>query len=184
MGVQVARFVRTSLSAAEAEELARVDGLAEELVRHLKDNDASIRRAHVHGAPSSAIQSIVAVLLRDHLGFDEEVVLTPEDGFVSSARPDFFFHLTHGRGVLAEVERGGAVNNNHDLKDLWKAHVAPDAQHLFLVVPNANWTPDGRPRERPFKRVAHRLEAFFGEPRREIDLVSLHVFGYGDDPQA
>lgn len=82
--------------------------------------------------------------------------------------------------MLAEVERGDAVNSNHDLKDLWKAHVAPDAQHLFLVVPNSNWTPEGSPRERPFRRVAHRLGAFFGEPRREIDLPNLHVLGYGD----
>ena len=31
-----------------------------------------------------------------------------------------------------------------DLKDLWKAHIAPDAQHLFLLVPHANYGRDAR----------------------------------------
>ncbi len=180
MGVQHERYVRSQMTPAEGVELSVVDLLAKELVEYLNAEDEAIRAAHVHGAQSSAIQSIVSLLLRDRLGFDEEVILTPAHGFVTSARPDFFYRLGSGRGVLAEVERGGTVNNNHDLKDLWKAHISPDAQHLFLIVPNANWKPDGTARERPFKRVVNRLAAFFGDPRREIDLVSLHVFGYGD----
>lgn len=181
MGVQFARYVRSSVTSQEGLELLAVDLLAEQLVGHLTAHDDEIGAAHVHGAQSSVIQSIVAVLLRDRLGFEEEVIITPEDGFVTSARPDFFYRMDSGRGVLAEVERGGTVNNNHDLKDLWKAHISPDAQHLFLIVPNANWTPRGTPRERPFKRVTNRLAAFFGDPRREVDVVSLHVFGYGDN---
>jgi hypothetical protein len=89
------------------------------------------------------------------------------------------YSLGDGRGVIAEVERGGTTTNNHDLKDLWKAHIAPDAQHLFLIVPNANWRAAGTARERPFALVQRRLGAFFGNPRREIDVLSLHVFGYG-----
>ncbi len=58
------------------------------------------------------------------------------------------------------MERGVTTLNNHDLKDMLKAHIAPDAQHLFL-------------------RVCRRLGAFFGDPRREVDVLSLHVFGYG-----
>lgn len=129
-------------------------------------------------ASSGAIQRHFSELLKDRLHFREEVVLTPQQGLVTRARPDFFFELGPGRGVIAEVERGGTTTNNHDLKDLWKAHVAPDAQHLFLMVPNSNWRADGRPRERPFPLVARRLGAFFGDPRREIDVVSVHVFGY------
>ena len=105
-------------------------------------------------------------------------MLTPQSGLVTQARPDFFFELTEGRGIIAEVERGGTTTNNHDLKDLWKAHVAPDAQHLFLIVPRNNWKEDGSPRERPFQIVARRLGAFFGDPRREIDVLSVHVFAY------
>ena len=78
----------------------------------------------------------------------------------------------------SEVERGGTTTNNHDLKDLWKAHVAPDAHHLFLIVPNNNWRADGTPREKPFPLVARRLGAFFGDQRREIDVLGVHIFGY------
>lgn len=105
-------------------------------------------------------------------------MITPQTGFVTAARPDFFFPLSEGRGVIAEVERGGTTTNNHDLKDLWKAHIAPDAHHLFLIVPVNNWKADGSARERPFAVVSRRLGAFFGDPRREIDVLSVHVFAY------
>jgi hypothetical protein len=177
--VGYARFVRGTLTPAEADEVRRVDGLAAKLRAHLEESEDAIAAVHIHRAPSSAVQAIVAELLRARLSFREEVVLTPELGFVTSARPDFFLRLGDGRGVLAEVERGGTTTNNHDLKDLWKAHIAPDAQHLFLVVPHANWAQGGRAREKPFLRVSRRLGAFFGDARREVDVVSLHVFGYG-----
>ena len=187
MAVSYARFTRSTLTPAEEQELFRVDALAQRLGKHLQGRAVDIDAAHVHRASSGAIQTIVSQLLREQLQFREERVLTPEHGFVTQARPDFFFRLSESRGVLAEVERGGTTTNNHDLKDLWKAHIAPDAQHLFLVVPHANWNEAGAARERPFARVAQRLAAFFGDPRREIDVVSLHVFGYGregsvDDP--
>jgi hypothetical protein len=56
--------------------------------------------------------------------------------------------------------------------------VAPDAQHLFLIVPENNWREDGTARERPFGLVARRPGGFFGDSRREIDVLSAHVFGY------
>lgn len=179
MDVRHARFVRSGLDDALRAELERVDALADALTAHLRVRSAEIDLVHVHRAQSSAVQSIVATLLREQLDFREEVVLTPQDGFVTHARPDFVHRLGPGRGIIAEVERGGTTTNNHDLKDVWKTHIAPDAQHLFLVVPNANWNEAGTARERPFNRVLTRLGSFFGDPRREIDVVSLHVFGYG-----
>lgn len=173
------RFVRSALTPAETGELSEVDALAHQLSKHLQASAAEIDLVHIHRAQSLAVQTIVAVLLRAHLGFREEVVLTPSDGFVTHARPDFYYSLAPGRGIIAEVERGGTTTNNHDLKDLWKAHIAPDAQHLFLVVPNANWNEAGTARERPYARVLTRLGAFFGDPRREVDVISLNVFGYG-----
>ena len=151
MDIRHQRFARSALTPAEAVELERVDALASQLTAHLESSTSEIDLVHIHRAPSSAVQSIVARLLTDRLGFDQEVVLAQDLGFVTAARPDFIYHLGHGRGVLAEVERGGTTTNNHDLKDLWKTHIANDAQHLFLVVPNANWneagiasyTPDG-----------------------------------------
>ncbi|MEJ5914522.1 hypothetical protein [Pseudokineococcus sp. 1T1Z-3] len=173
------RYVRHRLTSAEQAELIEVDAIAEGLVHHLDEESDAIDAAHVFGAGSMSIQTIVGELLRHQVGFREEVVLTPEDGFVTRARPDFFYDLGRGRGILAEVERGGAVNNNHDLKDVWKAHIAPDAQHLFLIVPQQNTTQSGQGRERPFLRASGRISAFFGDIRREVDILSAHVFGYG-----
>lgn len=172
------RWVRSTLTAEEQQELKVVDNLAARLLEHITGTAEQIRVLHVHGAKSKTLQDHFAVLLTHQMGFAEEVVLTPQEGLVTYARPDFFFRLSGDRGILAEVERGGATTNNHDLKDLWKTHVAPDAQHLFLLVPINNWRADGTPRERPFQVVARRLGAFFGHPRREIDVVSVNVFGY------
>lgn len=172
------RWVRSTLTASELLELTRVDQLADELRAEIDDRVPQLAALHVHGASSHAIQGVFSILLKDRLGFGEEVVLTPQSGLVTRARPDFFFRLDAGRGIVAEVERGGTTTNNHDLKDLWKAHVAPDAHHLFLIVPNNNWRADGSAREKPFPLVARRLGAFFGDPRREIDVLSVHVFGY------
>lgn len=176
--VNYTRHIRSDAAESQAPEIAAVDLLASELLAAMETKVDDIAIAHVHNAQSGAIQHLVSEILLGQMGFDEEVVLRPEDEFVTSARPDFYFDLGDSRGILAEVERGGTTTNNHDLKDLWKAHVAPNAQHLFLVVPNSNWRPDGSPREKPYPIVSRRLGAFFGNPRREIDVLSLHVFGY------
>ena len=170
---------RSTVGPEELASIEAVNQLADQLRVALDSEAAAIDIAHVHGASSAAVQLIVSAILKDRLGFDEEVLLTPEDGIVSRPRPDFYYPIGPGEGVIAEVERGGTVTNNHDLKDIWKAHIAQDAQHLFLIVPNSNWRESGLPRERPFLRVTHRMGAFFGDPRREIDVLSCHVFGYG-----
>lgn len=179
MAIEYARLERSHVEAQQRESIHAVDGLAQQFRAALELHSAAIDSAHIHGASSAAVQRIVSSILKSQLGFDEEVLLTREDGIVSRPRPDFFYRIGPGEGVIAEVERGGTVTNNHDLKDIWKAHIAPDAQHLFLIVPNSNWREDGQARERPFLRVTHRMGAFFGEPRREIDVLSCHVFGYG-----
>lgn len=171
------RFLRTGVD-PEGAEIRQVKALADQLAAWIDQLDAEIAAAHVHGAQSSAIQGLVGTALEE-VGFTPEQVLGPQEGFSTRARPDFFFALSEGRGIIAEVERGGAVNNNHDLKDMWKAHIAAEAQHLFLVVPYSNWLPDGSPREKPFARVLHRYSSFFGDPRRELDVDSCFVFGYG-----
>lgn len=172
------RHVKAVIPPEHRSEVEAVDALAARLHAHIRDTRAEIEQIHVHGAMSSAVQAHFAELLRVELGFGEEVVLTPQSGFVTRARPDFFFGLGPGRGVIAEVERGGTTTNNHDLKDLWKAHLSPDSHHLFLIVPASNWKADGSARERPFPLVARRIGAFFGDRRREIDVLSAHVFAY------
>jgi hypothetical protein len=44
----------------------------------------------------------------------------------------------------------------------------------------SNWSGSGDSREKPFRRVTRRVSAFFGDPRREVDVVSAHIFGYGN----
>lgn len=172
------RFVRSSLGDGERQELETVDDLASQLRQHLHSEAETILRLHVFNAQSRAIQVHVGNLLEHRLGFGSETVLTPQDGLVTQSRPDFFFRVSLERGIIAEVERGGTTANNHDLKDLWKAHIAADAHHLFLIVPMELRNEGGAVRERPYPKVVRRMGAFFGDPRREVDVVSVHVFGY------
>jgi len=173
-----ARHVRADLSTPETQELQAVDALASRLRSHLTARTDVLRSLHVYNAQSKAIQNEVGSLLENELAFRSEIVLTPQDGLVTQARPDFFFDLGAGRGVIAEVERGGTTANNHDLKDLWKTHIAFNAHHLFLVVPLELPNETGHVRERPFVKVVRRMGAFFGDARREVDVLSVHVFGY------
>jgi len=158
--------------------MAKVDQLAKSLEAHISANEERINKVHVFRAQSAALEDVVGDLL-DSISFRRQVILTPQEGFVTRARPDFVHMLAPGRGIIAEVERGGTTTNNHDIKDLWKTHIAPDAHHLFLIVPMANFKEGGAVREKPFPRVVSRLSAFFGDPRREIDVLSAHIFGYG-----
>lgn len=176
--VDYARLVKSTLTAAETAELGQVDRQANVLRRYLESNSGAVADAHVHGAQSMAIQRLVSAILKAKLGFEEEVVLTNEHGLTLLARPDFVYKLSPERGIIAEVERGGTTTNNHDLKDMWKAHISPDTQHLFLIVPKHNWRADGTPREKVYPAVVRRFGAFFGDPRRELDVVSAHIFGY------
>jgi len=181
MTIRHARFVQDAAPPGLSTELTRVDEIAELLAAHLEKRRSEIDRVHVHGAASSEVQIIVSELFQVEIGFGEEVVISPTDGLVTRARPDFYYDLGERRGIIAEVERGGTTTNNHDLKDFWKAHISPIAQHLFLIVPMANWNGNGVPRERPFLRVVQRIGAFFGDPRREVDVISAHIFGYGSE---
>lgn len=117
-------------------------------------------------------------LLELELGFRAELVLTADQGLVTRARPDFYYPMSPETGVIAEVERGGTTANNHDLKDLWKAHIAINVNHLFLVVPNELFNESGAVRERPFPKVVRRMGSFFTSQRTAVDVVSVHVFGY------
>ncbi len=181
MAINLTSLERATLSAAEQADVRAVTAMAIELQTALDSAEEAIQAAHVSRAPSRAIQQIVSSTLKERLGFHEEVVLTPEDGLVVRPRPDFVYTLSTGRKVIAEVERGGTTTNNHDLKDMWKAHIARDVAHLILVVPNRNWYADGSGRERPYRAVIRRIGAFFGDPRREVDVSSAHIIGYGAD---
>jgi hypothetical protein len=168
--VEYARFVRATITPDEQRELEHVDQLAANLRGSLESIAEQIFAVHIHNAQSKAVQDLVAERLRVDLEFAEERILDPQQGFVSRARPDWYFDLGGGRGVLAEVELGGTVTNNHDLKDLWKTHMAEEAQHLFLIVPVQNVNQAGAARERPFLRV--RRASALSSGRRGARLTS------------
>ncbi|MET4098994.1 hypothetical protein ABIB37_001231 [Agrococcus sp. UYP10] len=172
------RFVRSRLSAPESAEIEEVDALASALHEYLTQSVVHLAQTHVHGAGSSAIQSLVGKHLLSSAQFETESVVLAGPSITARPRADFYGRLSPGRGIVVEVERGGATTNNHDLKDIWKTHLAENAHHLFLIVPKANFRADGSARERPYSVVVRRLAAFFGDPRREIDVLTAHVFGY------
>lgn len=170
---------RSKLTPVEAAEVAEVAALARDFLDHLRSIDADIDRLHVHGAQSRVIQELMTKWLVEEHAFSSEVIGVFDDG--RRLRPDFVGDLGSGRGILVEVERGGAVTNNHDLKDLWKCHLCTRTHHLFLLVPNANWNKAGAVRERPFLRTSSRLRSFFTDPRVFVDVLSAWVIGYGLD---
>lgn len=176
------RFERAILDADEMSEVGAVADLAAELASFMSRRSLDIDKAHVFRAGSKKVQNVVGEFLLPK-GFVEEYRVSGPGAYAGGARADFFGHHGSGRGVLVEVERGGVHTNNHDLKDLWKAHLSPEVGHLFLIVPMANWKTDGAPRERPFKRMPSRFQAFFADQERWVDLLSLHVFGYGPEQQ-
>lgn len=180
MSEQYIRFERQSMTAAERAETVAVQHHADALRAYLASHPDEIARAHVHNAGSTSVQALVASVLEPR-GFRSEVPVKGAGAYVGGATVDLVLELAESRGIFVEVERGGTITNNHDLKDFWKTHIAPNAHHLFLVVPMANWSRSGAVRERPFRRMPARFGAFFQGDDREVDVLSLHVFGYGSE---
>ena len=102
------RRVRSQLSHWETAEVERVDALAAQLVAHLHSSAEIIAALHIYGAQSKAIQDTVGELLCDRLRFRSEVVLTPQYGLVTQARPDFYFDL----GVMFQGSPRATLNAN------------------------------------------------------------------------
>jgi hypothetical protein len=95
---------------------------------------------------------------------------------VPGIRPDFYKPLAEG-GILIEVERGKTIANNMDLLDVWKTHICPNANHLFLLVPQVRVTKTGG-KQKIYATVLNRVGAFFAEKTEPIDVDSVHIFGY------
>lgn len=178
MPIQYAHLAVRNVPDTRAREMVMVSSLAEELRLYLESIERDIDAAHRPGALSKSIQDLVGVWLNKH-GFQEEYLHAFLETPGARSRPDFYLDLGQGRGVLAEIERGGAVTNNHDLKDVWKCHLSEKTQHLILLVPNRNFKEDGSKREAPFVRSKARLATFFQSTRTQVDMLSLSLFGYG-----
>lgn len=170
-------FRRADLVAGESAEADVVHVIGDGFVKHLRSISDQIDEKHVHGASSKEIENLAAEWLVTEHGFVQEEVKTFPNA--RNLRPDFIGRIEETRRILVEVERGGTVTNNHDLKDLWKCHLHPSMRHLFLLVPNANWAKSGSVRERPYQRVAWRIGTFFESPEAHVNVLSAFVIGYG-----
>ncbi len=140
-----------------------------------KSVSSAIESAHIFGASSLRIQEAITPCL-ESLGFASEKKGLFSDINVPGIRPDFYKEIPGG-GIIVEVERGKTIANNMDLLDVWKTHICPSANHLFLLVPQIRVTKAGA-RQKIYSTVLNRVGAFFAETTDPIDVESVHVFGY------
>lgn len=168
------RHVQAVIPPSRTAELQVVDEIARRLVGHLERAREDVAALQLGQTTGATVEDHVALLLQEELGFGEEAAQAPQSGVATEARPALVYRLAPDRAVIAAVERGGTTTP-HDLEDVWESSLPPDAHHLFLIVPRDHVGGDGSARADPFAIVARRLGAFFGD-RREIDLLSAHVF--------
>ena len=135
----------------------------------------SIAEVHKFGASSHTVQKSILDQM-ESLGFVSEKKGLFASYKVSGIRPDYFKSLDGG-GILFEVERGKTIANNMDLLDVWKTHLCSEAKHLFLMVPNIRVTEKGGS-QKIFNAVENRIETFFLDENKPIDVNSVHIFGY------
>jgi hypothetical protein len=135
----------------------------------------SIAEVHKFGASSHTVQKSILDWV-EPLGFVSEKKGLFAAYKVSGIRPDYFKPLAEG-GILFEVERGKTIANNMDLLDVWKTHLCSEAKHLFLMVPNIRVTEKGGS-QKIFNTVENRIETFFLDKVKPIDVNSVHLFGY------
>jgi len=155
-------------------ETLEVSGQVREILRNQKVKD-SIAEVHKFGASSHTVQKSILDQV-EPLGFVSEKKGLFAAYKVSGIRPDYFKSLAGG-GILFEVERGKTIANNMDLLDVWKTHLCSEAKHLFLMVPNIRVTEKGGS-QKIFNTVENRIETFFLDENKPIDVNSVHIFGY------
>lgn len=134
----------------------------------------------VHRAPSSAVRLIVSQLLREQLGFREEVVLTPELSLVTLARRISTSGSARAAGFLPRSSAAAPPRTTTTSRTCGRR----TSRQTHSTVPGSAARKLGRVRARsgaplhPGLPPARRL---LRRPRgREVDVVSLHVFGYGE----
>jgi hypothetical protein len=161
---------------SNTEEWGAIERTAGVLVSHLNTPEAleRINQANQPGRSSADIQSTFLDFARG-LGFESEKQgLFGDSAF--ALRPDYYLRM-EDTGILLEVERGKTTINNMDLLDFWKCHLCPNANYLFLMVPQAlRQNPSMSPRNE-FATVNRRLSEFF-RPGNETNVRGLALFGY------
>ncbi|KAB2916883.1 MAG: hypothetical protein F9K23_06700 [Bacteroidetes bacterium] len=150
--------------------------IANALIRHMNEEEivAKVARKHTLGAKSGEIQEIFLPKALD-LGFVSEKKGIFREFPVSQLRPDYYLKINHTAGIIMEVERGKTLANNMDILDLWKCHICPNANYLFLIVPNIRQTTERR--SNVFSAVVRRMNTFFTESTF-TNVDGVFIFGY------
>jgi hypothetical protein len=173
--VQVRAFERPGLD--DSVNLTSVRNLVKQIVGlfSIPEIIEGINQAHVFGASSANVQAVILEKMTE-LGFQSERKGLFKDMTVAGIRPDYYKQLDSG-GILFEVERGKTIANNMDLLDVWKTHICPEAKHLFLMVPKIRVT-GAHQEQKIFQAVEKRIGTFFDEQAHNIDVETVHLFGY------
>ena len=175
MAILQETFVQSCL--AESEDFRQVELIRDSLFEYLNHSDslAAIEVANKPRANSAEIQSIFL----DHaqsLGFRSEAKGLFSDYATPGLRPDYYKPLGD-TGILIEVERGKTTINNMDFLDLWKCHVCPVADYLFLMVPQALIQNETMRPRKEYATVVKRMSTFFTDGNY-TNVRALTVFGY------
>lgn len=162
---------------ADSSEHARVMGVSDDLLAHLRtpEADALMVAANLPNQSSAGVQATFAPFAAN-LGFTSEAKGLFAGYDNKALRPDYYLDLGD-TGILMEVERGKTTTNNMDLLDMWKCHICVHADYLFLMVPQAlRHNPTMTPKKE-YAAVVKRLGAFF-KAGNHVNVRGLHVFGY------
>ena len=156
----------------------KIECLANKILNHLNKPEIhkNIDKANKLGNTSQKIQEIVQEYV-ESLGFSSEKKGLFKNTPNPSLRPDFFKEIDSENGILFEVERGRTRENNMDLLDLWKCHICPKANFLFLLVPIERPKRNQKPGP-VFNPVKSRVESFFSKDNY-VNVKAVFLFGYG-----
>lgn len=151
--------------------------IANELLAYSNRKDVSdkIRIANAPGNSSHDIQEIFLEFLSQN-GFQDEKKGLFSNYRTPLLRPDYYKPLDN-TGIIFEVERGKIIMNNMDMLDLWKCHICPYADYLFLAVPKVLKQNNQSRGTNSYETVQRRLGTFF-EPQNYTNVKAVFIFGY------
>ena len=174
MPIEHALLRKTELHSPKA--FVEVERVAGRFLDFLNQTQTQKRIAVVHKLGASSVEVQKAILPgATELGFTPEKKGLFRAYAVPALRPDYFLKVKD-TGILLEVERGKTTTNNMDLLDFWKCHICEDAEYLFLLVPQARPSENGRVM-RHFKQVHNRLREGLIKPSKSPSLSTSLAFG-------
>lgn len=162
---------------ADSAEFTEVVRVRDSLLDFLNTPDAlaEIEMVNRPKVSSAKIQAVLLEFARE-LGFQSESKGLFAHYPTPGLRPDYFLPMNHS-GILLEVERGKSTINNMDFLDLWKCHICPVADYLFLLVPQSLVQNDKNVPRKEYVTVCKRMSSFFIQGNY-TNVRGISIFGY------